>query len=143
MNQSEITKPLGNIVLGIGCRRGTDTETIEKNISGWLSDEKIPFENVKTVATIDIKKDEKGLVGFCEKYGFEMIVFSAEQLMQADGKFTASEFVRKTTGTDNVCERSAFLASGGKLIMKKHAGDGVTCAAAETVFSEEKERGKP
>ena len=45
--------------------------------------------------------------------------------------FSASAFVQKTTGTDNVCERSAVLGSGGgRLILKKNAGNGVTMAMA-------------
>ena len=45
------------------------------------------------------------------------------------GEFTPSPFVRKITGIDNVCERSAVLA-GGRLIKKKKAADGVTVALA-------------
>ena len=40
-----------------------------------------------------------------------------------------SEFVRKTVGTGNVCERAAVLA-GGELIIKKTAVNGVTVAAS-------------
>ena len=37
--------------------------------------------------------------------------------------------MKKITGIDNVCERSAVLA-GGRLIKKKKAADGVTVALA-------------
>ena len=47
----------------------------------------------------------------------------------AEGEFTPSPFVKKITGIDNVCERSAVLA-GGRLIKKKKAADGVTVALA-------------
>lgn len=120
-----------DLVIGIGCRKGTSAEAIESSVLKWLSDEKISFERVKYAASIDIKKNEKGLNDFCEKHGFSLITFSAEQLSAVSGDFTSSEFVKKTTGADNVCERSAVLASGGELVMRKHAGSGVTCAAAE------------
>ena len=55
--------------------------------------------------------------------------FSAEELETAEGEFTPSPFVKKITGIDNVCERSAVLA-GGRLIKKKKAADGVTVALA-------------
>ena len=45
------------------------------------------------------------------------------------GEFEESEFVRKTVGTGNVCERAAVLA-GGELIIKKTAVNGVTVAAS-------------
>ena len=48
--------------------------------------------------------------------------------------FTASEFVSSVTGVDNVCERSAVLACGGKLIKAKTAGEGVTMALAAAEY---------
>ena len=51
--------------------------------------------------------------------------------MKVKGDFEGSDFVLETTGADNVCERSAVLGSGGKLIIHKTAGEGVTVAAAE------------
>ena len=35
------------------------------------------------------------------------------------------------TGVDNVCERAAVKCAQGELIVKKHAGDGVTFALAK------------
>ena len=42
-----------------------------------------------------------------------------------------SAFVKSIAGVDNVCERSAVLASGGCLKLRKTAHDGVTLAVAE------------
>ena len=54
-----------------------------------------------------------------------------EELKAVKGEFTPSKFVKKITGVDNVCERSAVLASGqGTLIRKKTGRDGVTTALA-------------
>lgn len=120
-----------NIVLGIGCKRGTDCQTIEKAVSYALGGAGIGSDRVCGVATIDIKADEPGLAGFCEKYGLELSVCTAEELMSAEGDFTASDFVKSVTGADNVCERSAVKCSGGSLILRKTALGGVTVAAAE------------
>lgn len=58
-------------------------------------------------------------------------MYSARELEAVSGDFSVSEFVSSITGVDNVCERAAVLASGnGRLIVKKHAGNGVTVAAA-------------
>ena len=46
------------------------------------------------------------------------------------GEFTSSDFVSEVTGVDNVCERSAVLASGGRLLLPKQAAAGVTAALA-------------
>ena len=51
-----------------------------------------------------------------------------------EGQFTPSAFVKGVTGVDNVCERSAVLASGGTLCRGKTAGDGITMALALTPY---------
>ena len=53
-----------------------------------------------------------------------------DELAQETGDFSPSDFVKKTTGVDNVCERGAVLAAGGPLYARKHAGGGVTMALA-------------
>ena len=86
-------------------------------------------------ASIDIKKDEPGLLLFCETHGLALTTFSAETLRQAAGDFTPSAFVAETVGVDNVCERAAVCAAGGgRLLCRKTARDGVTVALAARDF---------
>ncbi|WP_303804212.1 cobalt-precorrin 5A hydrolase [Ruminococcus flavefaciens] len=120
-----------NVVLGIGCKRGTDFKTIDVLVRMALHNAKITMERVEKIATIDIKKDEQGMLQFCEKYGLELLTYTAQELMETEGDFSSSLFVKKVTGVDNVCERSAVKCSGGRLIMQKKAANGVTVAAAE------------
>ena len=87
-------------------------------------------EAVASVASIDLKKDEPGLVEYCSSMSVPLHTFSAEELNAVEGSFTKSEFVKKTTGTDNVCERSAVCDGGGDLIIRKVSEDGVTLAVA-------------
>jgi cobalt-precorrin 5A hydrolase len=82
------------------------------------------------VATIDLKKEEQAILDFCRKYQIPLRTFSQEELSKVEGDFTASDFVKQVTGVDNVCERSAVLGSGGKLIQKKKAAGGITLAIA-------------
>ena len=78
-----------------------------------------------------MKKNEKAIAAFAEKYKIPLKFYTNEELMNVRGEFSSSEFVMKTTGADNVCERSA-LAGGGKLLVPKQTENGVTFAAAET-----------
>lgn len=117
--------------LGIGCRRGTAAEAIERATERVLAQSGLARECLGSVASIDLKQDEAGLIGLAERYGIKLVTYSAAELNQAVGNFTPSDFVRETTGTDNVCERAAVLAAeGGKLIVSKQAMDGVTVAVA-------------
>ena len=86
-------------------------------------------EAVAGVATIDLKKDEPGLLAFCARRGLPLTTYSAEALAAVEGDFTPSAFVRGITGVDNVCERAA-AAAGGRIIVSKQANNGVTAAVA-------------
>lgn len=122
-------------VLGIGCRRGTSRKQIESCFYHMVDAAGIYGEAVCAVASIDLKRDEKGLLEFCESRGLPFRTYTAEELKAAEGEFSSSEFVRSTTGVDNVCERSAVLCSQGKLYIKKQAKDGVTMALALKGFA--------
>jgi cobalt-precorrin 5A hydrolase len=78
-----------------------------------------------------LKKDEAALIQLAEKLGVPLSVFSAAEMEQLEGEFTASGFVNRITGVDNVCERAAVLGSRGELVVKKQALNGVTVAIAE------------
>ena len=120
-----------NLVLGIGCKRGTDLETIELAVLEALTHNGISIRRVRDIATIDIKANEQGLIGLCEKLGVPLTAYSADELMEVGGDFSSSDFVKSVTGADNVCERSAVKCSGGALVLRKTASNGVTVAAAE------------
>ena len=115
--------------LGIGCRRGAGREAIEAAVSSVLEDWDICPQAVKCVCSIDLKRDEPGLLDFCRERGWPAEFYAAGELAAVEGDFTHSDFVRAVTGVDNVCERAALLGAE-KLIVRKTARDGVTVAAA-------------
>lgn len=122
------------VVLGVGCRKGTLQSTLESVLERFLQENKLHIESICTVASIDLKKEEPGLIDFCRSHGWEFQTCTAQELRQMPGEFTPSAFVSQITGVDNVCERSAVFVSGGSLFAKKFAVDGVTMAAAEKPF---------
>lgn len=121
-----------NLYLGIGCRRGTELQTIEALVLPQLNALGLDLRTVAGIASIDLKKDEAGLLAFAAKYGWQAKFYTVGQLLEAPGKFSNSEFVKSVVGVSNVCERSAVLAaSGGRLIVPKCSLNGVTLAVAE------------
>ena len=114
-----------NVVLGIGCRKGC--ETVEESILAFLKVNGVSVYSLFAVATVDIKKNEKGIVEFCEKFDIPLLTFSAKTLSAVEGEFTTSEFVKKTVGVDNVCER-AVCAVGAKITEEKTALNGTALA---------------
>ncbi len=119
-----------NISVGIGCKRGTDPKRLSEFIRDTMAQNNLPLYRIGGVHTIDLKKDEPAVIEFCRKNKIPLIFHSARELNAAPGEFIGSEFVKKITGTDNVCERAA-VCGGGRIIIKKTARGGMTFAAAE------------
>lgn len=142
------------VALGMGCRKNKEAQAVEKAAFTCLEENQIYPQAVACLASIDIKKEEPGLLALAEKMGIPFETFSSEELLGVKGEFTASSFVSRTVGVDNVCERSALKAAqdriclntgripernqtkpgtrrGGehcRLIQRKQAADGVTAA---------------
>jgi len=119
------------LTLGVGCRKGTTRETLEKRFAAFCAAADILSEAIAGAASIDLKADEPGLLSFCAAHGWTLKTCAAAELSAVQGEFTASAFVEATTGVDNVCERAAVCASGGTMLARKFAGDGVTFALAQ------------
>ena len=117
-------------VLGVGCKKNVLPQTLETALAAFLTGAGVCEQAISAVASIDLKKEEPGLLDFCAAHGWPLKTYPAEQLREVEGQFTPSAFVQGVTGVDNVCERSAVLASGGTLCQGKTAGDGITMALA-------------
>ena len=117
-------------VLGVGCKKNVSFQTLETALAAFLDRTGVCEQAISAVASIDLKKNEPGLLDLCAAHGWPLKTYPAEQLREVEGQFTPSAFVKGVTGVDNVCERSAVLASGGTLCQGKTAGDGITMALA-------------
>lgn len=117
------------VTLGIGCRRGTPAEQLREALAEFLHLAALPPAAVRGLATIDLKRNETGLLEMASGYGWPIAFFSAEELAAESGEFPPSAFVEKTTGVDNVCQRAARRA-GGQIIVPKTVCQSVTFAAA-------------
>ena len=135
------------IVAGIGCKKGTSSDKIEHAVQDAFAKAGLRMEALCAVASIDLKKEEAGLLEFCETRKVPFEAYTAEELQEVSGTFSASEFVTGVTGVDNVCERSAVKyasehgmnqgerllgrqAKHGELLLRKQAYGGVTVALA-------------
>lgn len=115
--------------LGIGCRRNTPEEAIQAAVEAVLLEHGIDRRGIKCAASIDLKKDEAGLLAFCRTWALPIEFYPAARLREVAGEFTPSAFVSSVTGVDNVCERSAMVGAE-RLVVKKTARSGVTVAVA-------------
>lgn len=126
---SEVNK---KISLGIGCRKNTPKEKIEKAILSCVYEKNLTVRNIAAVATIDLKKNEDGLLRTCKKFNLPIKFYSKDELKRVAELFEQSCFIEEKVGVGAVCEPSAYLASnGGTLILKKQNFDGISIAVAE------------
>ena len=118
--------------VGIGCKKGKEAEKIEGFIVSNLQRAGIFLKQVYGMASIDVKRDEPGLLAWSRKEKIPFITYTAAELRSVKGDFHPSEFVKEQVGVDNVCERAALkmCEPGGRLIYEKHAEDGMTIAIA-------------
>ena len=120
------------ILMGIGCKKGKTAVEILRTAEQILEEAGIRKEAVRALATIDLKKEEPGICSLAEAWGIPLRTYTAEELRSAEGAFSSSEFVQQVTGVDNVCERSAFLASdGGEFLLRKQCREGITVALCQ------------
>lgn len=118
------------IVLGMGCNRGTSSEEIEEVIGTTLHELNFSRKSVKAVCTIDLKKDEQGLLDVVKKYGWEFVYYSPEQLNTVSMQ-QPSDTVFQYTGAYGVSEPAALLYSGAeKLELVKKKSGNVTISVA-------------
>lgn len=117
--------------LGVGCKKGKDAEALDAFIRRNLIASGVSVDELFCMASIDLKKDEPGLLAFSKKHRLPFYTYSADELNEVSGVFSGSVFVKEKTGTDCVSERAAVKASGGELIVKKIAEDGMTFALAK------------
>ncbi|MDQ0048798.1 cobalamin biosynthesis protein [Paenibacillus polymyxa] len=113
-----------SLVLGIGCNRGTALEELEAGVLDTLQELRLSVKSVRNIATIDLKKDEEGLLALCAKYGWELVTYTPSELNTVQLP-NPSETVFKYTGAYGVSEPSALLSSGADhwLLEKKKSGN--------------------
>ncbi len=122
------------LILGIGCRKGKDPAEVETQVQQVLENYHVAVESIAKIVSIDLKAGEAGILQLAKKWKVPFETLSTELLQQVPGTFAESEFVKKTTGVGNVCERAAVAALPEEAqahpcwICHKQAENGVTVA---------------
>ncbi|NYE08924.1 cobalt-precorrin 5A hydrolase [Bacillus niacini] len=126
-----------SIVLGIGCNRGTATAEIEQVIDETLAELCLSKKSVKAVATIDLKKNETGLLELTAKHNWPFVTYTPDELNEIPMQ-NPSETVFKYTGAYGVSEPAALRYSNAKeLLLEKKKSGNVTISIARVNFEEE------
>lgn len=109
-----------SLVLGAGASRGVSAAEMGELMDAALAAARLSPRSVCGVATVDAKKNEKGLLEAARERGWDVTAYASADLAAVPVP-NPSETVRAATGTPSVAEAAAVFA----------AGDGAVLAAAK------------
>jgi cobalamin biosynthesis protein CbiG len=131
-----------NLIVGIGCNRGTHKDEIASVVAEIMLKKKLSLHSIKSVASIDLKKNEKGLLAYARDNKLTVAFFSKDDLnyVASKHKLTRSKAALAATGAAAVAEPAALLAASREsdsysLIETKQKRGNVTLAIAKAEFS--------
>ena len=108
--------------VGIGCRRDTAPEGVAEHMAAVMEAHRLSPLAVRSVATIELKKDEPLFHALAQTWEAEKHVYRADELADITVP-NPSQKVFDTTGVWGVSESTAQRASGfGPLVMEKQKG---------------------
>ena len=123
--------------VGLGARKGVTQAEVAAAVATCLEDAGIDPRAVVALASIDLKKQEAGILAYSYESGVPFVTYTAEELRTVEGAFAGSSFVQSVTGVANVCERAAAYAAGrsghAEVLVHKTIHGNVTTAVAVEV----------
>ena len=115
-----------SLVAGVGCSRGAEADEILALLDETLHEAGLSRESVATLASIDVKSDEAGLLEAAERLDVPIRFHPAGTLACVEVP-NPSQVVAEAVGTPSVAEASV-LASGAKLVQEKRKSANATVA---------------
>ncbi len=124
------------IIVGVGCRKGVAGDIVVDAVRSALGDLGLEPDDVRLMATADIKSGEKGLREAAEELGIPLRIISSEEIRHCIREFERDNFVKEKVGLEGVCEPAALLAGRKTVLLAgKKKYQGVTVAVARECFS--------
>lgn len=122
------------VVVGVGARRGVSEEQVLAAVDEALAAADRSREDVRLLATIDLKKDEAGILAAAKRLGVPVQIIGRERIRVLQDALRDPGFVEETIGVAAVCEPAAMLAGAQtQLLAPKLARSGVTVALAQDI----------
>ena len=126
----------GTLAVGVGCNRHTKANEMLALLETTFKRFNLAISSIATLASVDLKADEEGLLELAEKLNLNLNLYSRRALDQVKNVPTPSIIVKKHLGVNSVCEAAAILGAGmGPLIVPKHKSQNVTIAVARRDFT--------
>lgn len=121
-----------NVNIGVGCRKGVEGKRIIEAIKEVLEKLNLSKESVQAIGTVEVKKDEEGIIEASKHFNCPMKIFTIDEIKVIEDKFEKSRFVKDTIGVYSVSEPCAYLL-GGRLIHIKSKHNGITISISKEI----------
>ena len=126
LNEKIIKVTPKDIVIGVGCKKNTDSNHMKNSLIKFLAEYNIDINAVKEIGSIEIKKDEKAIIDLAKFLDVKFKTFSVEEISKVDYLYEKSDWVKKNVGVYSVSDPVAHLLSEGRVIINKQKYDGIT-----------------
>ena len=121
------------IVAGVGSRRGTEADELEKVVRMALDLYRVPAERLEALATESDKATMPAFLEAARRLSVGLVACTVDDLDRVAGQvLTPSRLVLETKGVPSIAEASALVAAGrdARLLGTRVSTAGATCAIA-------------
>jgi cobalt-precorrin 5A hydrolase len=123
------SETMKRLIIGVGCRKGTSQEEILEAIDQALKKGECSREDIRCVATIDLKGDEPGLKEACINLGLPLRIVPIDHIKSFNGPYQRSSLVKQKIGVEGVSEPCALLAGRRTRLIVPKLKRGRVCVA--------------
>jgi cobalt-precorrin 5A hydrolase len=97
------------LVVGLGCRHGCPASTLRALLDQALQAHHIELQAIKALASIDLKRNEPGLIELATQLALPLMYFSSEQLSRYQAQLSHhSQIAFERTGCYGIAESAAL-----------------------------------
>ena len=119
-------------IIGVGCRKNAQSTDIIEAIKQAASDANIKLEQVRLLASADIKSNEAGLIEASQILNIPIRFISSHQIRNTRRDFKCHQFVQEKVDLPAVAEPAALLAgTRTSIILPRIVCNHVTVAIAK------------
>lgn len=121
------------IVAGIGCRRGTSADELERVVRLALGMYDIDVDRLSALSTESAKAMEPAFTEVAQRFSTRLVACTVADLDRVAGQvLTPSLMVLEKKGVPSIAEASALVVAGrnAKLLGTRVATESATCALA-------------
>lgn len=131
-----------SLAVGVGCHRNVTAEEFAAAVEGTLTAHGLSPLCMRSLATIEARRDEPGLRAYAAGRGLPIAFYPAAAL-DAVAAPNPSAAPLRHVGTRGVCEPAALLCAGASdLVVEKRRCGNVTVAVARIPFHDGEAKGR-